>query len=144
MLVNSIMDINIMYSILIGTLSGILGGAFGLGGSFIMLPGLILLNVTKDFNTAVGTILFSLLPPVSLLAVIDYYKRDQVDITIGTILFVTYFLAAYIGAQINKMYNQKTLEYACATVFLLITLYFYYHAYSLPAKQSFTSANLSK
>ena len=125
------MSINILYSIIIGTLSGILGGAFGLGGSFIMLPGLILFKVTKDFNTAVGTILFSLLPPVSLLAVIEYYKRGQVDITIGSILFVTYFLAAYIGSQINKMYNQKTLEYACATVFLLITIYFYYHAYFL-------------
>lgn len=132
------MNINIIYSILIGTLSGILGGAFGLGGSFVMLPGLILLNVTKDFNTAVGTILFSLLPPVSLLAVMDYYKRGNVDITIGSILFVTYFLAAYIGAKINKMYDQKSLEYACATVFLMITIYFYYHAYHLKsAKDSF-------
>ena len=136
------MDINIIYSILIGTLSGILGGAFGLGGSFIMLPGLILLKVAKDFDTAVGTILFSLLPPVSLLAVIDYYKRGKVDMTIGTILFITYFFAAYIGAQINKMYDQKTLEYACASVFLMITIYFYYHAYTLKSgKDSFTVGN---
>lgn len=138
------MDINIIYSILIGTLSGILGGAFGLGGSFIMLPGLILLNVVKDFNTAVGTILFSLLPPVSLLAVIEYYKRGQVDMKIGTILFITYFLAAYVGAKINKMYDQKTLEYACATVFLLITIYFYHHAYNLKGKDSFTVAQILK
>ena len=137
------MDINIIYSILIGTLSGILGGAFGLGGSFIMLPGLILLNVVKDFNTAVGTILFSLLPPVSLLAVIQYYKRGQVDMTIGTILFITYFLAAYLGAKINKMFDEKTLEYACATVFLIITIYFYYHAYTLKAKDSFTTGKFS-
>ena len=135
------MNINILYSILIGTLSGILGGAVGVGGSFIMLPGLILLNVTKNFNTAVGTILFSLLPPVSLLAVIDYYKRGEVDMTIGTVLFVTYFLAAYLGAKINKMYDQKTLEYTCATVFLLITVYFYYHAYSLKGKESFIISN---
>jgi uncharacterized membrane protein YfcA len=138
------MDINIIYSILIGTLSGILGGAFGLGGSFIMLPGLILLNVTKDFNTAVGTILFSLLPPVSLFAVIEYYKRGQVDMKIGTILFITYFLAVYVGAKINKMYDQKTLEYACASVFLLITIYFYYHAYNLKGKDSFTGAQFFK
>lgn len=133
------MELNILYSILIGTLSGLLGGAFGLGGSFVMLPGLILLNVTKDFNTAVGTILFSLLPPVSLLAVIEYYKRDQVDVKIGTILFITYFLAAYFGSLINKMYDQKTLEYACASVFLMITIYFYYHAYNLKGKNSFVS-----
>jgi uncharacterized membrane protein YfcA len=125
------MNINIIYSILIGTLSGILGGAFGLGGSFVMLPGLILLKVSKNFNTAVGTILFSLLPPVSLLAVIEYYKRGQVDITVGNILFITYFIAAYFGSKINAMYDQQTLEYACATVFLFITIYFYYHAYSL-------------
>ena len=137
------MDINIIYSILIGTLSGILGGAFGLGGSFVMLPGLILLNVSKNFNTAVGTILFSLLPPVSLLAVIEYYKRDQVDMKIGTILFITYFIAAYFGAKINAMYSQKTLEYACATVFLMITIFFYYHAYNLKGKESFTNGNFS-
>jgi len=135
------MSVNIIYSIIIGIISGILGGAFGLGGSFIMLPGLILLNVTKDFNTAVGTILFSLLPPVSLLAVIDYYKRGQVDIAIGTTLFITYFLAAYVGAKINKMFDQKTLEYTCATVFLMITIYFYYHAYTLKGKESFIISN---
>lgn len=125
------MNINILYSIFVGSLSGILGGIFGLGGTFIMLPGLILLNITKDFNTAVGTTLFSLLPPVSLLAVIEYYKRGQVDVTVGTILCITYFLTAYIGAKINKLYKQKTLEYACATVFLMITIYFYYHAFTL-------------
>lgn len=139
------MDINIIYSILIGTLSGILGGAFGLGGSFIMLPGLILLKVSKNFNTAVGTILFSLLPPVSLLAVIEYYKRGEVDITIGTILFITYFIAAYFGSKINAIYDQKTLEYACATVFLCITVYFYYHAHNLKGgKESFTISKFLK
>jgi uncharacterized membrane protein YfcA len=133
------MNINIIYSILIGALSGILGGAFGLGGSFVMLPGLILLKVSKNFNTAVGTILFSLLPPVSLLAVIEYYKRGQVDVTVGTILFITYFICAYFGSKINAMYDQQILEYACATVFLFITIYFYYHAYSLKnSKESFT------
>ena len=81
---------------------------------------------------------------MALLAVIDYYKRGQVDMTVGTILFVTYFLAAYIGAKINKMYDQKTLEYACATVFLLITIYFYYHAYSLPIKESFVRGHFNK
>jgi uncharacterized membrane protein YfcA len=109
-----------------------------------MLPGLILLNVVKVFNTAVGTILFSLLHPVSLLAVIEYYKRGQIDMKVGTILFITYFLAAYIGAKINKMCEQKTLEYACATVFLLITIYFYYHAYNLKSKDSFTVAQILK
>jgi len=114
----------------VGITSGILGGAFGLGGSFIMLPGVILLNIVPNYNTAIGTILFSLIPPVSLLAVFEYAKRKEVDYFVGTILFVTYFFAAYIGAYINKLYDAKTLEYGCAFTFLLITIYFFYRAYS--------------
>lgn len=123
------MNLRILYSVLVGSISGILGGAFGLGGSFIMLPGVILLNIVPNFNTAVGTILFSLLPPVSLLAVIEYAKRKEVDYIVGTILFVTYFLAAYIGSYVNKILDTKTLEYGCAFTFLLITIYFFYRAY---------------
>jgi len=123
------MNLRLVNSIIVGTISGILGGAFGLGGSFIMLPGIILLNIVPNYNTAVGTILFSLLPPVSLLAVIEYAKRKEVDYVVGTILFITYFLAAYIGAYINKIYDTKTLEYGCAFTFLIITIYFFYRAY---------------
>ena len=83
-------NIKIVYAILVGLLSGILGGAFGLGGSFVMLPGLILLNIVPNYQTAVGTILFSLIPPVSLLAVLEYSKKKQVDYVIGTILFIAY------------------------------------------------------
>ena len=123
-------NIKILYAILVGTLSGILGGAFGLGGSFVMLPGLILLKIVPNYQTAVGTILFSLLPPVSLLAVYEYSKKKQVDYVIGTILFITYFIAAYFGAIINGLYDEKTLKYGCATSFLIITMYFYYDAYN--------------
>ena len=122
------MNLRYINTIIVGTLSGILGGAFGLGGSFIMLPGVILLNIVPNFDTAVGTILFSLLPPVSLLAVIEYAKRKEVDYIVGTILFITYFLAAYLGSYVNKLLDTKTLEYGCAFTFLLITMYFFYRA----------------
>jgi len=114
----------IILTIILGSLSGILGGAFGLGGSFIMLPGLILLGITPDFQTAVGTTLLSLLPPVSLLAVIQYYKRKQVDIPVGIILFITYFIFAYYGTFINEMYSEKTLKFCTGIVFLFISIFF--------------------
>ena len=114
----------IILTIILGSLSGILGGAFGLGGSFIMLPGLILLGITPDFQTAVGTTLLSLLPPVSLLSVIQYYKRKQVDIPVGIILFITYFIFAYYGTFINEMYSEKTLKFFTGIVFLFISIFF--------------------
>ena len=124
------MNIKILYTILVGTLSGLLGGAFGLGGDFIMLPFLIFLKIVPDYHTAAGTVLFTLLFPISLLAVIEYNKKKQVDFVVGSILFITYFLSAYFGAKINGMYDEKTLKYSCATCFLIITIYFYYDAYT--------------
>lgn len=124
------MNIRIINTLIVGIISGILGGAFGLGGSFVMLPGVILLGIVPDYNTAVGTILFSLLPPVSLLAVLDYGKRGKIDYLVGTLLFFAYFFAAYFGAIINAKYDQNTLEYWCGFVFLLIGFYFFYHAYT--------------
>jgi len=123
------MNIKTLYVILVGTISGILGGAFGLGGSFVMLPGLILLDIVPNYQTAVGTILFSLLPPVSLLAVFEYSRKKQIDYSVGVFLCISYFIAAYFGAKLNGLYNEKTLKYGCATTFLLITIYFYYEAY---------------
>lgn len=129
------MDARIINSIILGIISGVLGGALGLGGSFVMLPGLLLMNITPDFNTAVGTILFSLLPPISLLAVIEYHKKKQIDYVVGTILFITYFFAAYIGAIINGWYSQKDLEFYCGISFLIIAAYFFYHSYNLKSKK---------
>lgn len=120
----------IILTIILGGISGILGGALGLGGSFIMLPGVILLNIIPNYKTAVGTILYSMLPPISLLAVYDFYKRKQVNFTIGTILFVSYFLASYLGAIINGYFSQKMLEYASSLCFIAIGIYFFYQAYN--------------
>lgn len=124
------MNIKILHAILVGSLSGILGGAFGLGGDFIMLPLLIFLKIVPDYSTAVGTVLFTLIFPVSLLAVIQYNSKHQVDYVIGSILVITYFLFAYFGARIHGLYDDKTLKYSCATVFLIITIFFYYDAYT--------------
>jgi uncharacterized membrane protein YfcA len=122
--------LRIILTILVGTLSGIFGGAFGLGGSFIMLPGLILFNIIPDYKTAVGTVLLSLLPPVSILAVMDYYKRKKVDTMIGVILFLTYFIAAKYGARINKNYSNRFLKYASALIFFLVGSFFLWSGYN--------------
>ena len=117
-------------TLMLGLLSGIFGGAFGLGGTFVMLPGLLLLGIIADYKTAVGTVLLSLLPPISILAVIEYYKRKKVDTYIGIILCITYFFGAYFGSLINNMYSIKTLEYVTSFSFLMISAMFFYMAYN--------------
>ena len=58
--------LRILVSIIIGIISGIIGGALGIGGTVFMLPLLLLTNIIPDYKTIVGTLLFSLLPPISL------------------------------------------------------------------------------
>ena len=120
--------LRLLLTIMVGTCSGVMGGALGVNGSFIMLPAVLLLNIVKDYNMAVGTILLSVLPPLSLLAVIDYYKRKKVDVAVGIILSLSYFIAAKYGAKINQEYSAKTLKYATTIIFLLCALYFFWSA----------------
>ena len=97
--------LRILVSIIIGIISGIIGGALGIGGTVFMLPLLLLTNIIPDYKTIVGTLLFSLLPPISLLAVIEFGKRRQIDYLISSLLFITYFFGAYYGAHINDKYS---------------------------------------
>jgi uncharacterized membrane protein YfcA len=69
------------------------------------------------------------LPPISLLSVIEFGKRNQVDYTVGTILLVTYFFSSYYGSLINSYYDNKTLQFYCAISFLLISFYFFYKSF---------------
>ena len=85
--------VRLFLTIVIGSVAGIIGGALGINGSFIMLPAILLLNIVPDYKMAVGTILLSILPPLSLLAVIDYYKRKKIDIVIAGLLCISYFIA---------------------------------------------------
>lgn len=120
--------LRILLAIVVGILGGLVGGALGLGGAAFMLPGILLLGIVKDYKTAVGTVLLTILPPSTLLAVIDYYKRDKIDVKISAILFISSFLAAYGGSIINKKLNENTLEYIASFLFFLIAVYYFYIA----------------
>ena len=81
-------------TICLGLVAGLFGGSLGQSGAALMLPGLLLLGIVADYKTAAGTVLLTILPPLSLGAVFVYYKRNQVAVTTALILMVSYFIAA--------------------------------------------------
>ena len=115
-------------TLIIGSGAGIIGGALGISASFIMLPAILLLNIVPDYKMAVGTILLSILPPLSLLAVVDYYKRKKIDIVIAALLCISYFIAAKYGAVINQQYSSKILKYWTAIILFICGFYFFFSA----------------
>ena len=124
------MTTNILLTILLGAIAGLAGGALGQSGAEVMLPGLLLLNIVPDFKIAAGTTLLAILPPISLLAILEYWRRGQIDVLTSVILFVTYFFIAFIGAYLTKDVNNKTLEYITASYFLVISVFFFWNAYT--------------
>ena len=120
--------LRLFLTVLVGSVAGLIGGALGVSTSFIMIPAIILLNIVPDYKMAVGTILLSILPPLSLLAVVDYYKRKKIDIPIAIILCISYFIAAKYGANINKEYSEKVLKYWTAAILFICAGYFLWSA----------------
>ena len=121
---------DILLTIFLGSLAGLSGGALGQSGAEVMLPGLLLLNIVPDFKTAAGTVLLAIIPPISLLAVLEYYKRGQVKVWTSVILFITYFFVAFIGAYLTRQVSNKTLEYLTGFYFLIISIFFFWNAYT--------------
>ena len=119
-----------LLTLCLGCIAGLLGGALGQSGAEVMLPGLLILGIVPDFKTAAGTVLLTILPPLSLLAIFEYYKRGQLKIGISLLLMVSYFFAAYFGAKFTKNLTEKTLEYMAAFYFLIISIFFFWNGYT--------------
>ena len=117
-------------TVILGLIAGLLGGALGQSGAEVMLPGLLILGIVPDFKTAAGTVLLTILPPLSLLAILEYYKRGQLDVKVALILMISYFFAAYIGAYITKDVSDSSLEYVASFYFFIIGIFFLWNSYT--------------
>jgi uncharacterized membrane protein YfcA len=117
-------------TVMLGLGAGLLGGALGQSGAETMLPGLLILGIVSDFKTAAGTVLLTILPPLSLLAIIEYYKRGQVKVIVSMTLMVSYFFAAYFGAYFTKDVTNAQLEFISAIYFFAIGSFFLWNSYT--------------
>jgi len=114
----------------LGLMAGLAGGALGQSGAEIMVPGLLVLGIASNFKTAAGTVLLTILPPLSLMAIVTYWKRHQVQVTTAVILMVTYFFAAWGGAYVTSGMKNSTLECISGVYFMLIGAFFLWNSWS--------------
>ncbi len=107
--------------ILIGLSAGVLGGVFGLGGGFIIVPALVMLCGFSQLK-AQGTSLAVMLPPVGLLAFMTYYRNGNVDLKAGIIICITLFIGGLFGAQMVQSANNDLLRKGFAIFMILISI----------------------
>jgi uncharacterized protein len=89
-----------IYLVTVGFLIGILGGFFGVGGSFIAGPALRLAGL--DWNFAVGTDLAHIVGK-SVVAVKRHRAMGNVDLRLGLVMAVGTIAGAEVGAQAIQM-----------------------------------------
>src|SRR5437764_1591886 len=92
-----------IYLALVGFLIGILGGFFGVGGSFIAGPALRAVGL--DWNFAVGTDLARIVGK-SVVAAKRHRALGNVDLKLGLIMAIGTIGGAEIGAQLIQMLNR--------------------------------------
>jgi len=84
---------------LIGLAAGIFGGMVGLGGGVIMIPAMVYFMGMNQIS-AQGTSLAVMLPPVGILAVMNYYKSGQINLKYALIIAIAFTLGGYFGSKI--------------------------------------------
>jgi hypothetical protein len=102
----------------IGLTAGILSGLIGIGGGMIMVPLLLLMGFTQQ--QAQGTSLAALLPPVTMLAVINYHKAGFVDWRFAIIISLVFVVGGYFGSKMAIHIDQKILKKVFAVTLLII------------------------
>src|SRR5712692_3695988 len=93
-------EISPIYLVIVGFVIGIMGGFFGVGGSFIAGPALRLVGL--DWNFAVGTDLAHIVGK-SVVAAKRHRALGNVDLRLGLIMALGTIGGAEVGAQLIQM-----------------------------------------
>ena len=109
-------------SILIGIVSGVSGGFFGIGGAIILVPALVYIFKFSQ-HYAQGTALAALLLPVGILAVIKYYKAGNVNIKIALFIGLGFFIGGLIGASLAQLVPNIMLKRLFGVLLLFVSIF---------------------
>lgn len=82
----------------VGLLGGVLSGMFGIGGGVVMVPLLMLLGFGA--TQAAGTSLAALVPPVGLLAALEYHRKGLVEVGDAGLLALGIVVGAWASARV--------------------------------------------
>ncbi len=104
--------------LVIGLMGGILSGLVGVGGGIIIVPALVyFLGLSQ--HSAQGTSLALMLPPIGILAAMNYYKAGSLNVKYALIIAIAFIIGGYFGSKISITYIS---EAAMKKIFGIIML----------------------
>ena len=106
---------------LVGLLSGIISGLFGVGGGIVMVPPMILL-LHLDPKVAIGTSL-SVIIPTALMGATAHFRMGHLDWKVGLILAPLAILGGFLGAKLTGPIHAENLKKAFGGFLVLVGCY---------------------
>lgn len=110
----------IIFLIGVGLLAGFLSGVLGIGGGVVMVPLLLLVGFSQ--HQAQGTSLAAMLPPVTLLAVLQYSKGGHVDWKLALVISATFIIGGLFGSKLAVAIDEKLLKRIFGVLMLFIAV----------------------
>ncbi len=107
--------------VLVGLVSGVLGGMLGIGGGIIIIPALIyIFGMSQQMSQ--GTTLALMLPPIGVLAAYVYWKNGFVNWQAAGLICLGFVIGGYFGAKIAMTMPTGLLKKLFGVFLLILSL----------------------
>jgi len=107
--------------VVLGLFAGTLSGLIGIGGGIVIIPILVFLFGFTQ-HQAQGTTLALMIPPIGLLAALEYYRAGQVDLKAAGLVCIGFFVGGLIGAKLAVGVPDEVLKKIFGVILLLVGL----------------------
>lgn len=105
---------------MLGLLAGGLSGLIGVGGGVIIVPALMFMFGMSQ-QAAQGTTLALLVPPIGILAAMQYYKQGYVDLRVAFFIIIGFFLGSLLGSKLAVNMPTRLLSKIFAITLMIIS-----------------------
>jgi uncharacterized protein len=112
---------SLLILVVIGLITGALGGMLGIGGALILIPSLVYF-LGFDQHEAIGTSLAVMLPPIGLFAAYNYYKAGQVNLKYALIIAVAFMVGSYFTSKIALKIPENIMKKVFSVFLILIAI----------------------
>ncbi len=107
--------------LLLGALAGVLSGLIGIGGGILIVPALIYVFGFSQ-HMAQGTTLALMVPPIGILAALEYYRSGNVDLRVAVLICLGFVVGGYFGAKIAVGIPDAILKRIFGVILMLVSI----------------------
>lgn len=107
--------------VLIGLSAGVLSGFIGVGGGIIIVPALIYILGLSPLQ-AQGTSLALMLPPIGVLAFMQYYKDGNFNLVFASIIAVTFVVGGFFGGRFAQKVDENLIKLIFGVLMIVVAI----------------------